>query len=292
MSKAVFDKNYKVTGAFDPSDKWWYRIEGVEETDSKIVTQSQNGTMILKGAFTSDEAGEQTIGELNEVIFKTPSGNKIVVLSGLDVDFAEITDLLYEADYWPTQDQAWEISDILLTDLSRIDLSDKNDRTEEGWLDDSGSIKVYGKGGDDLIFGGNGKDKLFGDGGNDTLRGAENKDKLQGGSGGDLLKGGSGNDTLLGGKGADSLSGDGGDDILRGNAGDDVFFFSSGDGKADRIVDFMDGEDMIRIGKGASGFEDLTLKSAGEDVKVKFANVVFYVENMAKSDLTEDDFLF
>lgn len=306
MSKAIFDTDYKVTGAFDPGDKGWWRLTDAYPNDDhhpnggfdRVEAYSVNGTIILRGAFVW---GSDLGGTINKVIFKDTSDKTIVELVGLDQSLDPIMDIMNDADDWPDQDQAWAISDILLADLTRIDLSDKSDTTDREWLDEFGTMKVYAGKGNDLVYGEDGKDRIFGGDGDDTLKGADNNDrlkgnsgadKLQGSSGNDTLEGGSGNDTLEGGNGRDRLSGDGGNDKLTGGGGNDVFQFAKGAGTKDRITDFADGADMIRIGKGASDFGDLSLKTAGDDVKVKFADVVFYVEDMAKSDLTRDDFLF
>jgi Ca2+-binding RTX toxin-like protein len=107
-------------------------------------------------------------------------------------------------------------------------------------LDGNGkSDRLAGGAGDDELFGGSGADFLFGNGGADLLRGGAGDDRLSGGTGHDTLSGLAGSDTLTGGKG---------NDVLTGGLDADVFVF---DGKVregrDRITDFEDGIDLIRI---------------------------------------------
>ena len=93
----------------------------------------------------------------------------------------------------------------------------KIDGANKGTFSFSGSIVIYGKGGNDnisidsaitrdaIIFGGDGKDTVSGGGGSDVL---------VGNAGNDSLKGNAGRDLLFGGDGADKLDGGSGDDIL------------------------------------------------------------------------------
>lgn len=103
---------------------------------------------------------------------------------------------------------------------------------------------LYGRDGDDTLRGDNGQDSLFGDTGNDELYGGLRLDRLYGEDGNDTLWGGDGNDILAGGTGAD---------VLYGGVGADYFdFFNVSDvglatGTRDRIADFEDGSDKIRL---------------------------------------------
>jgi Ca2+-binding RTX toxin-like protein len=79
-------------------------------------------------------------------------------------------------------------------------------------------------------------------GGNDQLSGEDGDDELRSGSGGDVVDGGEGDDLLVGGGGAD---------VLTGGTGADRFRFGSYEsgtgGGADRITDFVSGEDVIEL---------------------------------------------
>ena len=68
----------------------------------------------------------------------------------------------------------------------------------------------------------NGSDRLYGHGGDDVLTGGGGRDYLYGGVGNDLLNGGDYNDELYGEDGDDRLIGDRYDDILDGGAGMDT----------------------------------------------------------------------
>lgn len=68
--------------------------------------------------------------------------------------------------------------------------------------------------------------------------------RLSGGGGDDVLVGRSGEDTLIGGAGDDVLRGGGNADTLRGDGGSDQFVLSRGK-DADRITDFVSGEDLL-----------------------------------------------
>jgi Ca2+-binding RTX toxin-like protein len=122
-------------------------------------------------------------------------------------------------------------------------------------------------------LGGTGRDKLFGEAGDDVLIGNQGNDHLSGGSGRDTLDGGQNNDFLHGGDDADT------------------FFFAKGDGK-DTIDDFHPNQDVIDIGRGATGFAQLLLKADGHDTVVTFANVSITLTNVNLADLSAADFHF
>jgi len=119
----------------------------------------------------------------------------------------------------------------------------------------AGADTMRGGFGNDGLTGGAGDDDLRGDDGRDTLNGGEGQDKLQGGAGIDLLRGGGGDDRLFGGVGADTLDGGAGNDRLQGDAGADTFILSDG---IDRVMDFVDGEDLLDVSAfGITGIEAL-----------------------------------
>jgi Ca2+-binding RTX toxin-like protein len=134
---------------------------------------------------------------------------------------------------------------------------------------DDGRDLITNAGGVDLIFGGAGDDTITAGADGDALLGNLNNDLLTGGAGVDTLWGGQGQDTLsgglandflygdrdddqlFGGDGDDRLTGGGGADTLTGGAGADVFVFlavaDSAPGAADRILDFIVGQDLIDL---------------------------------------------
>ncbi|HXJ02817.1 MAG TPA: Ig-like domain-containing protein [Micropepsaceae bacterium] len=164
---------------------------------------------------------------------------------------------------------------------------------------DNGADGLNGGNGDDVLAGGNGNDTLDGGDGNDSLSGDEGNDSLTGGIGNDNLSGGAGNDvlsdtsgnnTLDGGLGNDSLTAGDGDDSLSGGAGNDTVIagggndtITGGDGKdvltggagadffvfgivttasADRIVDFVAGQDHLQFTAANFGLPTGTLDAA------------------------------
>ncbi|WP_196941948.1 beta strand repeat-containing protein [Pseudooceanicola algae] len=119
----------------------------------------------------------------------------------------------------------------------------------------SGGDTAYGGSGDDTVYGGSDDDTLSGGSGLDLLYGGDADDLLYGGSQDDLLAGGNGDDTLVGGDGDDTLDGNSGNDLLRGLGDDDVFIFRTGY-EADRILDFGEGTDRLRL--KITGLEDVS----------------------------------
>lgn len=118
-------------------------------------------------------------------------------------------------------------------------------------------VAVEGDSNANFVRTGAGKDLLNGYGGNDLLHGGWGNDEINGGLGNDRLRGHRGNDTIDGGVGRDRIdghfgkdviTGGAGDDHLRGGSGSDIFDF--GDVAAsgrDRIYDFKDDVDTIRL---------------------------------------------
>jgi Ca2+-binding RTX toxin-like protein len=93
--------------------------------------------------------------------------------------------------------------------------------------------------GDDVYLGCAGADSFNGGNGNDTASGYKGNDALAGAKGTDTLNGGNGSDTLNGGEGRD---------VLNGGAGPDTFVFDRvGASHADRVQDFLPGNDVIQL---------------------------------------------
>ena len=160
-------------------------------------------------------------------------------------------------------------------------------------LDGSDFRDVFSSGsGNDLLKGFKGNDVFKGKAGNDRLLGGSGKDELIGGSGRDKLFGGKGNDVLNGGGGKDRLSGDKGNDVLTGGGQADAFLFKGNKNEGtDRITDFQDGTDIIRIKK--AGFGDVSIDSAGADTEITLASgTKIILEGVNSSLITADDFSF
>ena len=117
-------------------------------------------------------------------------------------------------------------------------------------------------------------DQLYGEAGRDKLFGSVERDLLYGGDGNDTLRGAGGSDRLAGGSGADLIDGGTGSNRLYGNTGADAFYFVGSALSNDRVYDFEDGTDLIRIeGDTLSSFDDLVLRragSAGEHTVITF----------------------
>lgn len=148
-------------------------------------------------------------------------------------------------------------------------------------LGQSGNDTLNGDGGDDILKGHNGADTLDGGLGNDTLTGGADRDEIIGGKGQDKLRGGTENDKLFGGVGADTLrgqdgndqlSGQAGNDILTGGAGSDLFIF---DGGKDRIKDFADDTDTVRLDTTALGLGGMSKKQVLALASVDGSDIVF-----------------
>jgi len=154
-----------------------------------------------------------------------------------------------------------------------------------------GGDLIAGNDGKDVISGGGGKDTIEGNGGRDIISGGGGKGDLDGGGGRDMVSGNGGRNTVKGGGGNDTLVGGKGNDVLTGGGGRDTFQFTRGDGR-DTITDFDQLCDKIEIIDGADSFDDLMITQAGDDVRIKFANVVITVENDQAENFTAADFIF
>ena len=113
------------------------------------------------------------------------------------------------------------------------------------------AVKITGNSLANTITGGSGKDTIYGGAGNDSIVGNAGADKLYGQKGNDTLWGGAGNDSLWGGD------------------GNNTFIFRAGEG-TDRIFDFDDDDDMLRILKsdGSAGGKFTGSKFSGETLSL------------------------
>ncbi|MDK3073164.1 calcium-binding protein [Sedimentitalea sp. JM2-8] len=182
----------------------------------------------------------------------------------------------------------------------------------------SGRDTLRGGEGHDLLSGNGGRDRLFGDAGDDILTGNGKNDRLAGGAGRDILDGGDGDDTLLGNGGADTLSGgrgsdilnggggadnlsgqDGsdmvigntGNDLLSGGAGADVFVFDGtrNEGR-DRISDFADGFDILRV-QGLT-FAEVSISGTADAIITLGGLTQITLTDVPSSAITGADFDF
>ncbi|GGH54144.1 hypothetical protein GVY41_10075 [Frigidibacter albus] len=148
------------------------------------------------------------------------------------------------------------------------DLFDDSAQTAPGKGD-----TVWGWTGDDIIKGGAGDDVFYGEDGNDRLEGGGGNDQLYGGAGEDWIIGGTGNDFLVGGTGSDT------------------FVFRPGDG-ADRIADFEDGLDVIRLEGTGQSYSSLTITYSAGNALIDYGSGTITLEGVAAGSLGADDFVF
>jgi hypothetical protein len=129
-------------------------------------------------------------------------------------------------------------------------------------------------------------------GGNDVLRAGRGNDVLRGNLGNDRLFGQAGNDALNGGPGRDTLIGGTGADAMRGGPGADVFQFAGGEGR-DRILDFADGVDRVRIVDPAvDSFADLVVRQNGSATEVAFHGTVIEIAGLDHHAFSAADVIF
>jgi Ca2+-binding RTX toxin-like protein len=105
-----------------------------------------------------------------------------------------------------------------------------------GTFSPTGSIVIFGNGGDDKIQIGKGIELPV------IVHGGDGNDRLTGGSSAAVLIGGDGNDRLIGGKGRNLLIGGDGQDTLRGGAADDILIGGTTlhDNSPDALSEIMD----------------------------------------------------
>ena len=146
--------------------------------------------------------------------------------------------------------------------------------------------------GDDVFVGSRDDDRLVGYAGDDVMRGDRGDDWLNGSAHrNDELAGGAGNDILTGSSGKDALVGGNGNDALRGGSDRDHFVFDGHDGR-DKVWDFEDGVDRIRIEDGAERYRDLDIRQVGDDVQIAFSDTMIVVRHADAHDFTGSDLLF
>jgi len=153
---------------------------------------------------------------------------------------------------------------------------------------------LYGDHGFDLLYGDDGRDLIYGGEFADTIYGGSTADTLYGDGGNDFLSGDDGTDLLYGGGGADTLVGGAGNDTMDGGAGADVFFFAAGTGNGnDRILQFANLQDIIRIELGGLSVESLQVSLTGADTRIAYgqgaANTIVLVGvQLSYSDIQFD----
>jgi len=169
--------------------------------------------------------------------------------------------------------------------------------------------------GDDFIKGNGGSDTIYAGAGSDWIKGGNGQDTLHGGFGNDVIVGGSGSDIIFSGPGMDILVGGDASDSELMNAMSpsfnstsdgvqDTFVFNIGEGSvsynmADKIDDFVDGEDKIAISDnggttyeatpfGSGLLESTTMMGLYTAVhKADNSEFLFYVDGVKTFDDTD-----
>lgn len=116
-------------------------------------------------------------------------------------------------------------------------------------------------------------------------------EQVIGSSHADYLIGGGGAESLAGAGGADHLDGGGGNDSLTGGAGADYFEFSHSGGGADRVTDFVVGEDhLFFYGVPQPGAAAVSVQ--GSDLVVSWVNGTVTLAGLGSLDPSLYDDLF
>jgi CSLREA domain-containing protein len=116
----------------------------------------------------------------------------------------------------------------------------------------SGSDRITGTAGDDLIIDTGGSNTIDGRGGNDViLVSGSGSDKITGGDGDDTIDAGDGSNVVDGGAGNDRITTGSGSDSITGGSGSDNINAGNGSNK----VSAGTGDDMIRTGSGSDSID-------------------------------------
>lgn len=155
-----------------------------------------------------------------------------------------------------------------------------------------GNDKIAGGGENDIAYGGGGNDTITGGIGGDRLEGGSGNDRVYGGADADMVAGGAGDDYLDEGKGHGDLEGGPGDDTLVGGEGPDAFGVDRMSGN-DVIKDFTPGPGMFdHLALRDLRWEDLAIADTPAGVKISWSGGSVVLENVLKSQLAQDDFMF
>ncbi len=157
----------------------------------------------------------------------------------------------------------------------------------------TGADILYGNAGNDRLWGDKHADTLYGGVGDDRLFGGKGGDSLYGGKGADKLWGNAGNDELHGGEGKDRLQGGKGNDTLYGGNGADRFVYEKSGFGRDRIGDFEDGTDILKLHN--LQWSDLTISDNGRGdtvVSVNGTTDAIILKGVDVALVGEDDFVF
>ncbi|WP_376878334.1 calcium-binding protein [Albirhodobacter sp. R86504] len=254
-------------------------------TNGSNVLQGNSGNDSLYGGGGNDRlvggnGDDLLVGQLgNDTLFGGSGHNRLMGQQGDDSVYgAEGNDSLY-MDYGnDTLDGGWH-NDWLIIDgtaNSNVALTRTTAQNTGYGFDVIRNIEnISGGSGSDKLYGTNGSNVLQGNSGNDSLYGGGGNDHLAGGNGDDLLVGQLGNDTLFGGSGNDRLMGQQGDDSVYGAEGNDSLYMDYGN-------DTLDGgwhNDWLIIDGTANSNVDLT-RTTAQNTGYGF-DVIRNIENIA-----------
>lgn len=198
--------------------------------------------------------------------------------------------------FYDTSDDAW-FYNLALTGFSVAATTVEDALISAGTADDRAVLAKALSGHDNIVLSAD-ADRMTGFAGNDTLRGGGDDDALQGGvghdrlngeAGNDWLRGEAGNDLLRGGAGADTLDGGRGNDRLTGGTGDDFFVFRVQDG-SDRVLQFEDGADLIRLQGFQSGSDSMRITQDDADTLIIWETLTIRLVDFDADRITSADF--
>ena len=202
------------------------------------VTDNGNGTAMLSGLPTADDAGAFPVtlrasdGTLNwdesftlnvaitPTLLTTDGLLKVVGTNDADIIHVWQPRGAGQTIRVAIGSQTYNFDDNLVTAIQVFALGG-NDQI----LGNCADLGIYVNAGDgnDLVGGGELNDTLTGGGGDDTLYGMAGNDWIDGNSGRDNINGGSGDDRMYGGNGGDTLDGGAGRDVMYGEVGSNLY---------------------------------------------------------------------
>ncbi|MCV0426531.1 MAG: hypothetical protein K5905_13765, partial [Roseibium sp.] len=296
-------------GDADPGGTYQYGADYLVGGSGNDVLKGMSGGDVLLGGAGNDrlEGGHSNdryifhVGDGQDTLLEASGSDTIAFAQGLDIDNLQM--YYAHGDQWIITFEGAQGDQITIeqwlygyaTQVEYLEFADgtqlRVDYLAGGNNYGAGNDTHFGRSQSDYFAGGAGDDVLHAAAGNDIGNGGSGNDTLYGEEGNDQLVGGSGHDVLDGGQDQDTLMGGLGNDILTGGSGADTFVFRQGEGD-DRVTDFTDGEDLIRIESGASAFADLVLEASGQDALVKFGGTTITLEGVQLTDLDQGDFLF
>lgn len=294
-------------------------VESIGLTDRRLDENDDQTSTINLGWFTGtvqlgngDDVVTLDGDEASATTIATSGGDDLVILDGLGAGAVFLSrgdDTVMVTNLFDEPIEGVEFGNVHLrggTGSDTVDFSDFDGAisvslargTRENFLSDNdrafvidGFENLVGTTGNDSLTGTNDDNMLAGGRGQDTLIANAGDDEVLGGNGVDALFGRNGNDMLDGGNGNDVLSGENGNDNLTGGAGRDVFVFARNAG-ADRVTDWTDGADILRLTDQTGGFNSLSIRDQNANLRIDHDHGVIILEGQAGTVLTAADFDF